>query len=95
MKESTALQPVSDRATTTISVFSNQQAFADAQRMAGLLTASDLVPAAFRGKQNLANAVIALGDGATDGCLPPGGHAEHVCGSWKAFLECPVYRRSH
>lgn len=60
MKESTALQPVSDHTTTTISVFSNQQAFEDAQRMAGLLTASDLVPAAFRGKQNLANAVIAL-----------------------------------
>ena len=42
------------------SVFSGIDAFESAQRMATMLVSSSLVPANFQGKQNLANAVIAL-----------------------------------
>jgi hypothetical protein len=40
--------------------FASIQGFEDAQRMAGLLASSDLVPEQYRGKPNLGNAVIAL-----------------------------------
>ena len=43
-----------------LTVFSNQQTFADAQRMAKALVSSTLVPEHFRGEQNMGNALIAL-----------------------------------
>lgn len=46
-----------DRAPTA---FSSVSAFEDAQRMAGALVTSDLVPQAFRGREKLGNALIAL-----------------------------------
>ncbi|MCW1412162.1 hypothetical protein OLZ32_27825 [Rhizobium sp. 1AS11] len=43
-----------------MSVFADMQSFEDAQRIAGALVSSDLVPANYRGKDNLGNALIAM-----------------------------------
>ena len=45
---------------TTASPFSNIEAFESAQRMAKVLTSSDLFPERYRGPENLGNALIAL-----------------------------------
>ena len=53
MTESTAL-------TTTGSVFSDMQAFEDAQRRAKALASSTLIPPQFQGQQGFANCLVAL-----------------------------------
>jgi hypothetical protein len=45
---------------TSDSVFSGLQAFEDAQRMAMVLISSTMVPAEYRGKANIGNAIVAL-----------------------------------
>jgi hypothetical protein len=53
MTQSTAL-------TTTGSVFSDMQAFEDAQRRAKALASSTLIPPQFQGQQGFANCLVAL-----------------------------------
>ena len=43
-----------------LSVFSNIESFEAAQRIAGALTSSNLVPESYRGKENMGNALIAM-----------------------------------